>query len=1448
MMNKNFKRVLAIVLALVMVIGCVPFSFAGSADISGSSTADYKIDNPSFVTLSDTHVYTEELVGDGSKDYKDDVVKYNKLLGETFPILNAALVSIENSVKERGLRYVFLTGDLTSNGEEKNHELLGILLRSFQDVMRQKYDEKFHIFVVPGNHDISNYNGTKYDDSGKSVSASSCSTIEEANSIATSAAEFAYYYRGLGFGESGIDYYKQNYGLDKMPEKYKGYDFPDSYGSLSYAVDLEDHSGQKFRLIAIDACMYSSEVSDETVTIDGVTVQTDPTGGIMTDEMLDWTVKQTKEAVADNMIAIGMNHFAIMPHFTVQAAALKLFVLDDWQRISSTLADAGMHYMFTGHQHATDVAAYTSENGETIYDVETGSLANYSNTYRENKLCLNSDGSIDFDTVSRDCDSEQQVDLSHCWYEYDEDGNPIYVPLEYTLSADSEPFKKISKPFAQNYGIYLFAGTRLKADENGDSITTDANGNKLVPSLTQLATNMIHGYLDGRNFDNLIREGGAKSLVEGLLGQDFESFLDSFIPEDTFTISILTLKKSDILALANLIFEELDNSYLGYVDESGNVVRNNQNLLEIVDSLIAKLLNFEIAGHTLDEIVMQCVIANYDSNPVSAETKAWLNDVYDEIQTDKTIKALADFLVDTLLGYTTTNDDGETVQVKGELINLLSDLNISVEMIKQILPDFAGILRYPAIRTLLFGTTSKTPDAISIVDKWAGKIITDTYKKITFSTGETTEKNVTSTASLAEYFLFNLAEDYLTDDQIHAVSEVLNFAIQSFVEDPTSTAKSELHALDKYPFINNYDLKSAGLMTADSDDFKASINYKPLTPKTGKDAWYQIPNTVSVSFGADSTTSKNFNWFTTPSVTGTDVQIIPYKSNATAADFAGGSTVDFSISSKCETIKMTYPTLDIGVWTVGESMSMNRHTAEITGLSAGTKYCYRVGDAGKGYWTDPAVLETASGDDSSFTFFHMTDSQSQTQDQYDTTWGKVLNSAFSTYSDAKFILHTGDTVDYGSNMLQWSWALDEAGMHDTTIASTAGNHEPKGTNGEDGILTTAFGPSQDTFYNINHPEQDVSDGVYYDFDYNDAHFIVLNTNNLNEDGSLSDDQLAFVKKSASESTATWNIVAMHKSIYSNGSHYKDSDVVGLRNQLTKLMPELGIDIVFSGHDHVFVRTQAVANGKVASEFDANNTINNASGTVYSINGKSGVKDYYVKDAALTDEYFGFSDYVTKESYGLSSYSAVTIDGNKLTVNTYNVNRETGAQEKIDTFSLSKSRLEAPKNVKAVTVSDSNIKVSWDAVSGANAYELYRSTNATSGFEKIATLNTLSYTDNNVTAGTTYYYRIVAGTKSNKSSASTAASAKATIAAVTGFRATKKTSTSIQTSWSKNTQADSYKVYIATSANGTFKLASTVKKPDCVITGLTKGKTYYVKVYACSNNVLGVSSSTLSVKL
>lgn len=58
-----------------------------------------------------------------------------------------------------------------------------------------------------------------------------------------------------------------------------------------------------------------------------------------------------------------------------------------------------------------------------------------------------------------------------------------------------------------------------------------------------------------------------------------------------------------------------------------------------------------------------------------------------------------------------------------------------------------------------------------------------------------------------------------------------------------------------------------------------------------------------------------------------------------------------------------------------------------------------------------------------------------------------------------------------------------------------------------------------------------------------------------------------------------------------------------------------------------------------------------------------------------------------------------------------------------------------------SVSGTTIKLTWKKGKGATSYFIYRSTNKSSGFEKIGESTSTKYYDNNLTTGKTYYYRV-----------------------------------------------------------------------------------------------------------
>lgn len=447
------------------------------------------------------------------------------------------------------------------------------------------------------------------------------------------------------------------------------------------------------------------------------------------------------------------------------------------------------------------------------------------------------------------------------------------------------------------------------------------------------------------------------------------------------------------------------------------------------------------------------------------------------------------------------------------------------------------------------------------------------------------------------------------------------------------------------------------------DDYNATIVYDGKVPVEATRENYRLPTALTVTLGEDAS-QRNISWYTKSTVMGSDIQIVEY---ADAVTFTEELPASVTFESSTARTDRSYPGIDFGViGLMHYEIPMNRHIITVSGLEEGKKYAFRVGDASRNWWSETGTFTVEDGSDET-TFIHVTDPQSQSAHQYE-TFAAVIDKAYEMYPEAAFAVNTGDLVDHGDNFNQWQWLLDgssETLMHSAMMPVT-GNHEGHGTNA---TVTNFVVP--------NAPDQDVESGVYYSFDYNNVHVAVLNANNLSEDEGFSDDQIEWLKADMNASDADWKFVATHKAVYSNGSHYDDDDVIAMREQLSVLMPELDVDMVFQGHDHVYLRTDSMINNKVEGVETSTTTFNgkdytvkeNPQGSVYVIGGCSGVKVYKQKDPALTDKLFPRAEAICDVEY--SVFSGIRIVGDTLYFDAYEVNPETGDTENIDSFAIQK---------------------------------------------------------------------------------------------------------------------------------------------------------------------------------
>ena len=138
-------------------------------------------------------------------------------------------------------------------------------------------------------------------------------------------------------------------------------------------------------------------------------------------------------------------------------------------------------------------------------------------------------------------------------------------------------------------------------------------------------------------------------------------------------------------------------------------------------------------------------------------------------------------------------------------------------------------------------------------------------------------------------------------------------------------------------------------------------------------------------------------------------------------------------------------------------------------------------------------------------------------------------------------------------------------------------------------------------------------------------------------------------------------------------------------------------------------------------------------------------------------------------------------------------------------------------------------LTWNAVSGATSYKVYRATSQKGTYSLLGTVTATSYTNTGAKAGVTYYYKVKAVNSAGESAYSNVVSGKTTVTTLTMGHSS--TSGKPMLTWKAVSGAASYKVYRATAKNGAYTVINTTKTLTYTNTGAALGTTYYYKVEA-----------------
>jgi len=165
----------------------------------------------------------------------------------------------------------------------------------------------------------------------------------------------------------------------------------------------------------------------------------------------------------------------------------------------------------------------------------------------------------------------------------------------------------------------------------------------------------------------------------------------------------------------------------------------------------------------------------------------------------------------------------------------------------------------------------------------------------------------------------------------------------------------------------------------------------------------------------------------------------------------------------------------------------------------------------------------------------------------------------------------------------------------------------------------------------------------------------------------------------------------------------------------------------------------------------------------------------------------------------------------------------------------------------MTYSDSGKpKLTWNAVSGATSYRVFRSESRGSGYSLLGTTTATSYTNTGAAVGKTYYYRVKAVNSVGTSGYSNIVSGKAKAAAPAAPSVTAGNSSTgkPQLTWKAVSGAVKYEVYRSTRQNSGYSLLGTTTSTSYVNTGASTGTTYYYRVKAVNRNGMASGYSNI----
>ena len=323
-----------------------------------------------------------------------------------------------------------------------------------------------------------------------------------------------------------------------------------------------------------------------------------------------------------------------------------------------------------------------------------------------------------------------------------------------------------------------------------------------------------------------------------------------------------------------------------------------------------------------------------------------------------------------------------------------------------------------------------------------------------------------------------------------------------------------------------------------------------------------------------------FNWYSKTAGSLSKVRVFKDKYLVTTeiSDSYNGSYGNYNCTSDCGT---------------NGTGTYYYHKAEVTGLEPNTKYTYSVSNDGTNWSPEYEYRTPPRG---AFRFAAVSDVQldAAKPTNFADAVGRWKNIAKRIYNaGATLIVNAGDHGEYVKES-EFEGYFSPPELQKIPTAPVMGNHETYyAGNSTANTFTLHFNLPDTVKRTATYGSSSKAKGnCNYYFLYNRVLFVDLNTSYAVSASDvadyITDFRATFTAAKATHTPIQYDfiVVTHHKSTNSISltGHAQDADIKAfVSGGLQKLMTEQGVDLVFTGHDHIYVRSELMKDDKPSTD-------------------------------------------------------------------------------------------------------------------------------------------------------------------------------------------------------------------------------------------------------------------------